>query len=63
MMGSSNNLLNLIVYRETKILLFGISTELADVKIKTKIKKRDGFCKRLDAIFFVVLLQGGFDGK
>ena len=59
MIGSSNNSLNLIVHRERKCLLFKISTELAGVKIKTKIKKRDGFCKRLDAkfkFFLVVVL-------
>ena len=48
MMGSSNNFLNLIVHRETRCLLFEISTEFVVVNIKTKIKKRDGFCKRLD---------------
>ena len=64
MMGSSNNSLNLIVYRETKCLLFEIYTEFVGVKIKTKIKKRDGFCKRLDAKFKfflnIVLLKKEF---
>ena len=50
-LGSSNNSLNLTVHRMTRCL-FEISTEFAGVKIKTKINKRDGFCKRLDAIFF-----------
>ena len=61
MIKSSNNLLNLIVHRETKCLLFEISTELAGVNIKTKIKKRNGFCTRLNAKFkffpVIILLQ------
>ena len=48
MVGFSNFPLILIIYRETKYL-YEISTEFVDVKIKTKIKKRDGPCKRLDA--------------
>ena len=48
-MGSSDNSLNLTVHRETRCLLSEISTEFADAKAKTEIKKRNGFCKRLDA--------------
>ena len=51
MMWSSNNLLTLIVHRVTNCLLFEISTELVNIKIKIKIKKGDGFCKRLDVKF------------
>ena len=51
MIKSSSNSWNLVVYRETKCLLFEISTEFVVAKIKTKIKKRDGFYKRLDAKF------------
>ena len=61
-MGSSDNSLNLTVHRETKYL-FEISTEFAGAIVKTKIKKRNGFCKRLDAkfkLFLVVVGQGGF---
>ena len=50
-MRSSDNLLNLIVHRETRCLLFEISTEFAGVKVIIKIKKRVGFYKRLDAKF------------
>ena len=61
MMESSNNSLNLIVHRETKCLLFEISIELAGVKTKTEIKKRNGFCKRLDAKFkFFLVVVGEF---
>ena len=38
----------LIIHREIKCL-FEISTEFAGVKVNAEIKKRDGFCKRLDA--------------
>ena len=48
-MGSSDNSLNLTVHRKTRCLLFEISTEFADAKAKAEIKKRNGFCKRLDA--------------
>ena len=48
---SSNNSVNLTVHWEIKYLLFEISTEFVDVKIKTKIQKRDNFCKRLDTKF------------
>ena len=61
MIKSSNNSLNLTVHRETKCL-FKNFIEFAGVKIKTKIKKRNGFCKRLDAklnFFPVVVEQGG----
>ena len=60
MIGSSDNSLNLTVHRETKCLLSDFSTEFADVKIKTKIEKRDDFCKRLDAKFkfFLVVVLG-----
>ena len=57
-MGSSDNSLNLTVHRETRCLLSEISTEFADAKVKAEIKKRNGFCKRLDAkfnFFFVVV--------
>ena len=62
-MGSSDNSLNLIVHRETRCLLFEVFTEFVGVKIKTKIKKRDSFCKRLNAKFkpfFVAVLQKEF---
>ena len=64
MIKSSNGSLNLIVHRETKCLSFEISTEFVGVKIKTKLKKRDGFYKRLDTKFrffvVVMLLQKEF---
>ena len=44
----SDFLLILMVHRETKCL-FKTSTEFAGAKVKAEIKKRDGFCKRLDA--------------
>ena len=43
--------------------LFETSNGFAGAKIKTKINKRDGFCKRLDAkfkLFPVAVLQGKF---
>ena len=46
--GLSNNSLNLIVHRKTKCTLFEISTDFVSVKIKIKIIKRNGFCKRLN---------------
>ena len=51
----------LIIYREIKCL-FETSTEFAGVKINAEIKKRDGFCKRLDAkiTFFPGWVLGGF---
>ena len=33
------------------MFIIDISTELADVKAKGEIKKRNGFCKRLDVKF------------
>ena len=61
-MGSSDNSLNTIVHRETKCL-FETFTEFAGAKVKIEIKRRDGFCKRLDAkfnFFPVAVLQGEF---
>ena len=60
MIKSSNNSLKLTVHRKTRCLLFENSTEFAGVKIKTKVKKCVGFCKRLNAkskILFIVVLQ------
>ena len=59
--GFSDFPLILMVHRETRCL-FEISTEFAGAKIKTKIKKRDSPCKRLDAkiTFFLHWSLGGF---
>ena len=58
-LGLSDYSLNLTVHRITKCL-FEISTELAGVKVKTKIKNRIGFCKRLNAKlkFLPVVMEG-----
>ena len=64
-LGSSDNSLNLTVHRITRCL-FETSTEFIDIKIKTEINKRDGFCKRLDAkpkFSFVVMLQKEFQWR
>ena len=60
--GSSGNSLNLTVHWEIRCL-FKISTEFVGVKIKAEIKRRNGFCKRLNArlkLFPVVVERGGF---
>ena len=51
----------LIIHREIRCL-FETSTEFAGAKIDTEIKKRDGFCKRLDAriTLFLDWSLGGF---
>ena len=57
--GFSGFPLVLITHREIKCL-FEISTEFAYAKINAKIKRRDVFCKRLDAkITFFLLVVGG----
>ena len=55
---SSDNSLNLTVNRETRCL-FETSIEFAGVKVKTEIKTRNGFCKRLNAKpkFFPVVMK------
>ena len=46
------------------MIISEISTEFTGARIKEKMEKRDGSCKRLDARFkffpVVVLLQGEF---
>ena len=58
MMGSSNNSLNWIVHRETKCLIFEISTEFVGIKKKVMVFANDWM-----QFFLLCCCRGNFDGK